>query len=295
VVRIKFKGNFLSIEDSLFHIKKTLNLNGNLVSLDIPQVIGILNVTPDSFYEESRVEKEWDIVTKAEKMISEGALILDVGAYSTRPGAKNISEEDELNRALPAIELILKAFPGTQISIDTFRSGVAKAAVEAGACMVNDISGGALDNKMFDVVADLKVPYVLMHMKGTPKTMAQFTEYKNVVKELAQYFGEKCSLLLQMGVKDIIIDPGFGFAKNKEQNYELLRNLGYLKMLKLPILAGVSRKSMIYKNLKIKPEEALNGTTALHMTALMNGASLLRVHDVKEAVETVKLFKLTYP
>jgi dihydropteroate synthase len=285
----------LSIEDSLFHTKKTLNLNGNLVSLDTPQVIGIINVTPDSFYKGSRVEKEWDIVTQAEKMLTEGALALDIGGYSSRPNAEDISIEMEIARVVPAIELILKTFPEAYLSIDTFRSEVAKAAVEAGACIINDISGGELDDQMFDTVADLNVPYILMHMKGNPQTMTGLAKYNNVTKEVAQYFGEKCSILHNKGVKDVILDPGFGFAKDKEQNYELLKNLGYLKMLNLPILAGVSRKSMIYKNLGIKAEDALNGTTALHMTALMNGASMLRVHDVKEAVETVKLFKLTYP
>ena len=263
--------------------------------LDTPQVIGILNVTPDSFYKGSRVEKEWDIVTRAEKMLSEGALMLDIGGYSSRPGAEEISTGDELSRVVPAIELILKTFPGTKISIDTFRAEVAKQAVDAGACMINDISGGELDDQMFDTVAKLNVPYILMHMRGNPNTMTGLTNYESVIKEVAQYFGKKCRQLLEKDVKDIILDPGFGFSKTKEQNYDLLRNLGYFKMLNLPILAGISRKSMIYKNLEIKADEALNGTTALHMTALMNGASLLRVHDVKQAVETVKLFKLTYP
>lgn len=288
-------GNFLSIEDSLFHTKKTLNLNGNLVSLDPPQVMGILNITPDSFYNGSRVESASDIITQAEHMLSAGAMALDIGGYSSRPGASAVSQEEEISRVIPAIKLILKTFPEANLSIDTFRAEVAKAAVEAGACIINDISGGDLDEQMFDTVAKLNVPYILMHMKGTPRTMSTLTNYDNIVKEVAQYFGKKCGVLHKIGVKDIILDPGFGFAKNHEQNYELLKNLGYLKMLNLPILAGISRKSMIYKNLGLKPEAALNGTTALHMTALMNGASMLRVHDVKEAIETVKLFKLTYP
>ncbi len=285
----------MSIEDSLFHTKKTLNLNGNLVSLGTPQVIGILNVTPDSFFKDSRVENEQNILSQAKKMLDAGAIALDIGGYSSRPNAEDISIETEIARVVPAIELILKSFPDAYLSIDTFRSEVAKAAVKAGACIINDISGGQLDNQMFDTVAGLNVPYILMHMKGNPQTMISLANYKNVTKEVAQYFGEKCRILFNKGVKDIILDPGFGFAKGKEQNYELLKNLSYLKMLNLPIMAGISRKSMIYKNLDIQPEDALNGTTALHMTGLMNGASLLRVHDVKEAAETVKLFKLTYP
>lgn len=288
-------GNFLSIEDSLFRTKKTLNLNGNLVSLDRPQVMGILNITPDSFYKGSRVEQASDILKQAESMLTEGAMVLDIGGYSSRPGALEISQEEELSRVIPAIALVLKTFPEAFISIDTFRAEVAKAAIETGACMINDISGGGLDEEMFNTVAKFNVPYILMHMQGNPKTMSTLTNYDDIAMDVAKYFGEKCSRLHEMGVKDIILDPGFGFAKNLKQNYDLLKNLGYLKMLNLPILAGISRKSMIYKSLDLKPEDALNGTTALHMTALMNGASMLRVHDVKEAIETVKLFKLTYP
>ena len=265
------------------------------MSLDRPLVMGILNITPDSFFAGSRVENEKGILINAEEMLSHGAKILDIGGYSSRPGAEDISIEEELSRVIPAIESILKRFPDTYISVDTFRSTVARAAVEAGASLINDISGGNLDEQMFSTVAALNVPYILMHMRGTPQTMLSETNYNNIIGEIARYFGSKCNALTALGVKDVIIDPGFGFAKTREQNYELLRNLAYFKALKLPILAGISRKSMIYKSLEISSEEALNGTTALNMIALMNGASILRVHDVKEAVETVKLFKLTYP
>ncbi len=257
--------------------------------------MGILNVTPDSFFEGSRLANEKAILTTAENMLSDGALILDIGGYSSRPGSLEVTAAEELSRVIPAIKLIKKEFPKAYLSIDTFRSQVAEAAVDSGACMVNDISGGALDSDMFDAISRLGVPYILMHMKGSPQTMTSETHYDNMITEMAQYFVEKYQVLKGLGVRDVILDPGFGFAKTRDQNYELLRNLGYFKTLKLPILAGISRKSMIYKKLEISPEEALNGTTAVHMIALMNGASLLRVHDVKEAVETVKLFKLTYP
>ena len=285
----------MSIEDSLFHTKKTLNLKGNLVSLEVPAVMGILNVTPDSFYQPSRINREKELLTKAEQMLTEGATLLDIGGYSSRPGSTEVSVEDELSRVIPAIQAILKVFPEAYLSIDTFRARVAKAAFDAGACMINDISGGSLDEAMFDTVGDLDIPYILMHMKGSPHNMTEKTSYTNLIKDIVLYFSEKCHQLQEKGVKDIIIDPGFGFAKTADQNYELLRNLGYFKALRLPILAGVSRKSMIYRKLEISPEEALNGTTALHIMALINGSSLLRVHDVKEAVEAVKLFKLTYP
>lgn len=264
---------------------------GNLVSLDTPKVMGILNVTPDSFYQGSRTSALEDIVTKAGQMLEEGAFILDIGGYSTRPGADDISIETELERVLPAIEAIHKAFPDAYISIDTFRSGVAKAAVAVGASLVNDVSGGNLDDQMFKTVAALKVPYILMHMRGTPGTMKELTNYDHLLNDIASELSAKCSTLKSLGVADIIIDPGFGFAKTIEQNYDILRNLGYFKRLKLPILAGLSRKSMIYKRLDSTAQEALNGTTALNMAALINGASILRVHDVKEASETIKLYQ----
>lgn len=281
----------MKAKDNLFSVKSTLNLRGNLVSLDTPKVMGILNVTPDSFYEGSRTSALDDIVTKADQMLKEGAFILDVGGYSTRPGADNISTQIELERVIPAITAISQAFPEAYISIDTFRSDVARAAVEAGASLVNDVSGGNLDDQMFKTVALLKVPYVLMHMRGTPETMKTLTDYNHLLNDIAAELSAKCSVLKSLGVADIIIDPGFGFAKTIEQNYDILRNLGYFKRLKLPVLAGLSRKSMIYKTLDGTAQEALNGTTALNMAALMNGASILRVHDVKEATETIKLYQ----
>lgn len=281
----------MKAKDNLFSVKSTLNLRGNLVSLDTPKVMGILNVTPDSFYEGSRTTSLADIIVKAGQMLKEGAFILDIGGYSTRPGADAISIETELERVIPAIEAIHKTFPDAYISIDTFRSGVAKAAVAAGASLVNDVSGGNLDDQMFETVAALKVPYILMHMRGTPETMKTLTDYDHLLNDIAAELSIKCSILKNLGVADIIIDPGFGFAKTIEQNYDILRNLGYFKRLKLPILAGLSRKSMIYKRLDNTAQEALNGTTALNMAALMNGASIFRVHDVKEAAETIKLYQ----
>ena len=268
-----------------------MNINGNLVSLDEPQVMGILNVTPDSFYAESRVNQETAILKRAEKMIEEGAFILDIGGYSTRPGAEDISTEEETRRVVQAIALIRSKFPETLISIDTFRSAVAKAAVESGANIINDVSGGTIDNQMFKLVAESKVPYILMHMRGTPQTMKNLNQYDNLLIDIGKELADKCQQLKSLGVADIIIDPGFGFAKSIAQNYELLRNLGYFKRLGFPILAGLSRKSMIYKTLNTEAEYALNGTTALNMVALQQGASILRVHDVKEARETITLFK----
>lgn len=268
-----------------------MNINGNLVSLDEPQVMGILNITPDSFYSGSRVNQETAIIKRAEEMVAEGAFILDIGGYSTRPGAEDISEAEEIKRVTEAIQLIRASFPDTLISIDTFRAVVAREAVNCGANIINDVSGGNLDENMFATVADLQVPYVLMHMRGTPQTMKTLNQYDNLLVDIGKELAEKCDRLKQIGVSDLIIDPGFGFAKSIAQNYELLRNLGYLLRLGYPLLAGISRKSLIYKTLEIEPEEALNGTTALNMVALQNGASLLRVHDVKEAMETIKLYK----
>lgn len=281
----------MNAKDKLFEVKSTLNINGNLVSLDEPQVMGILNITPDSFYADSRVNQETAILKKAEQMVEEGALILDIGGYSTRPGAEDISPEEESKRVTQAISLIRSKFPDVLISVDTFRSSVAKAAVESGANIINDVSGGILDTTMFETVAQLKVPYILMHMRGTPQTMKDLNQYDNLLVDIGKELAEKCNQLKSLGVADIIIDPGFGFAKSIAQNYELLRNLGYFIRLGYPLLAGLSRKSMIYKTLHIEPSEALNGTTALNMVALQNGASILRVHDVKEANETIKLYK----
>ncbi|MGW8121274.1 dihydropteroate synthase [Roseivirga echinicomitans] len=285
----------MKAKDKIFKVKKTLNLRGNLVSLDTPAVMGILNITPDSFYTLGRQRTEKEILSTAESMLSEGALILDIGGYSSRPNAEDISAEIETERISKAIALIIKEFPTAYISIDTFRSSVANAAVDQGACIINDISGGTLDKAMFETVAKLNVPYIMMHMKGTPQNMVQQTEYGNLLKEITLFFSERVEKLRLMGVKDIILDPGFGFAKTAKQSYEILQNLNYFKGLGLPLLAGLSRKSMVYKTLDTTAEEALNGTTALNMAALINGASLLRVHDVKAAVETVKLYKAIYP
>jgi len=285
----------LNAKDKLFEVKSTLNINGNLVSLEEPQVMGILNITPDSFYSGSRVNQETAIIKRAEQMVTEGAFILDIGGYSTRPGAEEISETEEIKRVTEAIELIRPSFPEILISVDTFRAKVASEAINSGANIINDVSGGNLDAQMFETVAALKVPYILMHMRGTPQTMKTLNQYDNLLVDIGNELAEKCNRLKQLGVADIIIDPGFGFAKSIAQNYELLRNLGYLLRLGYPILAGISRKSLIYKTLGIEPEEALNGTTALNMVALQNGASLLRVHDVKEAMETIKLYKALNP
>jgi dihydropteroate synthase len=270
-------------------VARTLNIKGKLVDLGTPVVMGILNITPDSFFEGSRFNTELEILTQTEKMLSEGATFIDVGGYSSRPGAEDISVDEECSRVSKAISAICKEFPQTIISIDTFRSEVARQAVQEGAAIINDISAGELDRKMFETVAALNVPYIAMHMRGNPQTMKELTSYTNLVKEVMAYFIDKISHLKALGVNDIIIDPGFGFAKTIDQNFELLTHLDYLKNLERPILAGLSRKSMIWKTLGITAEGALNGTTALNMTALLKGASILRVHDVKEAVEVIKL------
>ena len=259
------------------------------MDLSTPKVMGIINVTPDSFYSGSQKESVADALHQAEKMISEGAHILDIGGYSTRPGAADISVDEEIKRVCDPIEAISKRFPGIPISIDTFRADVAEVAIGSGARIVNDISAGLLDEQMLETVGKLKVPYIAMHMRGTPQTMKELTNYDDLLKEVMQYFSERIAKCKEAGIKDIIVDPGFGFAKTIEQNYYLLNNVDYLKQLGLPLLIGVSRKSMIYKVLNIEPEAALNGTTVLNTLALLKGASILRVHDVKEAVEAVKL------
>ncbi|MEL6561292.1 MAG: dihydropteroate synthase [Bacteroidota bacterium] len=272
-------------------IKKSLNVSGKLISLETPVVMGILNITPDSFYQNSRYQSIKEVLKESEKMLIEGADILDIGGYSSRPGAHEVTIEEEISRVIPVVEAVTENFHNAIISVDTFRSEVANVALEAGAHIINDISGGRADAKMYDLIAKWACPYIVMHMKGTPQTMMQMTNYEDLLKEIITYFSEIAYLLRARGVKDIIIDPGFGFAKNMEQNYNLLQNLSHLQVLGLPILAGISRKSMIYKKLGITSQEALNGTTVLNSFALMNGASILRVHDVKEAVETVRLFK----
>lgn len=269
-----------------------INCLGNLMDLTKPKVMGILNVTPNSFYDGGKYQHEKEILNRVETMLAEGADFIDIGAYSSKPNAELVTEQEEMQRLLPVVDAVLQAFPSTIISVDTFRSGVAKTAIEHGAAMVNDISAGSLDEKMMETVAQLQVPYIMMHMKGTPQTMMQQVEYEDIVKEMLLYFSEKVAKARQLGIHDLIVDPGFGFAKTTEQNYEVLQKLQLFQVLELPILAGVSRKSMIYKPLESSPDHALNGTTALNMIALTKGASILRVHDVKEAVECVKLFSL---
>ena len=269
----------------------TINCKGQLIDLSSPKVMGILNITPDSFYDGGAFKNEKDILKQVEKMLNEGATFIDVGAYSSRPNADHVSETDELKRILPIVNLILKEFPKTLLSIDTFRSEVAKQCVEIGACMINDISAGKLDKNMLQTIADLKVPYIMMHTRGTPQNMQQQTQYDNLIKDILFYFSERIAAARELGIVDMIIDPGFGFAKTLEQNFEVLSQLELFKMLNKPILAGMSRKSMIYKTLETSAKEALNGTTVLNTVALQKGASILRVHDVKEAVETIKLIE----
>ena len=278
--------------ESIYKINKTILIKGKLIDLSEPKVMGILNITPDSFFDGGKFIEETQILKQIEKMLMEGATFIDIGGCSSRPGAKDISEEEEKSRVLPAIEAALKNFPHCIISVDTVRSSIAKLAVQAGAGLINDISGGSLDKKMPEAVASLHVPYILMHMQGTPLTMATMTNYENLLKEMIDYFNQRIQAFHSLGIKDIIIDPGFGFAKTIDQNFELLRKLDYLKILEKPMLVGLSRKSPIWKTLSIKPEEALNGTTALNTVALLKGASILRVHDVKEAMEVVKLIKV---
>ena len=255
--------------------------------------MGILNITPDSFYAHSRVGTEDDVLRRAEQQVREGAFFLDIGGYSSRPDAEDIDEEAELQRVVPAIEAVSREFPEVYISVDTFRARVAREAVGAGAHVINDISGGQLDEAMFDTVAGLGVPYILMHMRGTPQSMKNLTEYENLLTELGFYFQDRVKQLRALGVKDIILDPGFGFAKTVAQNFEILRNLHYFIGIGEPILVGVSRKSMVWRTLDISPEEALNGTTVLNTLAVQQGASILRVHDVRQAIETITLVKQT--
>ena len=279
-------------KDTFFQVKKTLNVGGKIIDLTEPKVMGILNITPDSFFSGSRLQTEKEILLQAEKMLHEGADFLDLGAYSSRVGAIDISPEEEEKRLIPAVKSIAKTFPNALLSIDTFRAHIAEKAIENGAHIINDISGGNLDLQMFKMAGKLKVPYILMHMKGTPQTMADLNQYENMIQEISFYFSEKIEMLKAAGVKDIILDPGFGFAKNIQQNFELLKQLENFRFLGFPVLTGISRKSMIWKSLHISPEQALNGTTVLNTIALANGASILRVHDVKEAKECIQLISL---
>lgn len=268
----------------------TINCKGQLIDLSSPKVMGILNITPDSFFDGGKYNDETAILNQVETMLKDGATFIDIGGYSSRPGAADVSLDEELHRVVPIIELILKHFSETTLSIDTFRSKVASESIKVGAAVINDISAGKLDDAMLATVGKLGVPYIMMHMKGNPKTMQQLTNYAELVNEVISYFAERINAAHKEKINDIIIDPGFGFAKTITQNYELLNHLGLLQMLDKPILTGISRKSMIYKTLNTTSENALNGTTALHMVALQNGASILRVHDVKEAMECVTLF-----
>lgn len=259
------------------------------MDLAIPKVMGILNVTPDSFYDGGKFRDEQSIVEQVEKMLAEGADFIDVGGYSSRPGADEISEDEELARVIPVVKVLLKEFPSIILSVDTFRAAVAKAAIDCGAALVNDISAGELDKAMIKTVAALQVPYIAMHMQGTPGTMTQFTHYENLIKEIIDYFHHKIFQLQSAGVKDVIIDPGFGFAKTVDQNFELLNRLDQLLLFERPLMIGLSRKSMIWRTLNSDPSSALNGTTVLNTIAMMKGASILRVHDVKEAREIIQL------
>tara|TARA_B100000482_G_scaffold114140_1_gene82474 strand:- start:1129 stop:1953 length:825 start_codon:yes stop_codon:yes gene_type:complete len=269
----------------------TIKIKGELINFSVPKIMGILNVTPDSFYDGGKYNSEKKILDQVEKMISSGADIIDVGGYSSRPGAKEISIENELSRVIPIIQLISKRFPNIIISIDTFRSKVANQAVNSGAHMINDISGGNLDSNMFKTVSKLDVPYILMHMRGSPKNMMSNTNYDDILNEIKNYFSERISKAKLDGVNNIIIDPGFGFSKTKEQNYKLMNRLEFFKEFKTPIVVGISRKSMIYKTLDTTPDKALNGSTILHTISLLKGANILRTHDVLEAVECVKIIR----
>ena len=269
----------------------TINCNGKLIDLESPKIMGILNVTPDSFYDGGSYSDETSILRQTEAMLKQGATFIDVGAYSSRPGADDISEEEELQRIEPVIALLRKNFPNSLISVDTFRSGIAKKCLEAGATMINDISGGDLDPEMFSIIAEFNVPFIMMHMRGTPQNMMEKTHYDNLINEIRLVFSEKIDKARKLKINDIIIDPGFGFSKTLSQNFQLLKYLDLLNTFEAPVLVGLSRKSMIYKTLDTDAEHALNGTTALNMFALNKGANILRVHDVEQAVECVKLYE----
>jgi len=283
----------LSIHKS-FPSKRSIEINGRLIHLDTPKVMGIINFTPDSFYDGGHLKSDRDILAIAEKHLSEGATFLDVGCYSSRPEAEDVSAEDEKSRLARSLSVISKEFSAAIISVDTFRAAVAREGLDAGATMVNDISGGNLDPEMFNLIEERHVPYIMMHMRGTPQTMRGMNSYEDLIGEICCYFAAKVRLLHARGVKDIILDPGFGFAKNATQGFELLRKVSFLQSFGLPVLAGISRKSMVYKTLEINVSEALNGTTALHMIALQGGVSILRVHDTKQAIEAIELYRRVY-
>lgn len=270
----------------------TINCKGQLIDLSKPKIMGILNVTPDSFYDGGKFNSDKNILLQVEKMLINGATFIDLGGQSSKPNANTITIDEELKRVVWVVDLILKNFPETILSIDTFNSKVAQTCVENGAAIINDISAGSLDDKMFETVAKLQVPYIMMHMRGNPKTMQKLTHYNDLVKDILFYFSEKIAIARNFGINDLIVDPGFGFAKTIEQNFELLSKLELFQMLELPILVGISRKGMIYKTLETDAENALNGTSVLNTIALTKGANILRVHDVKEAVECAKLFEM---
>lgn len=281
----------MSVEDSYFHSIHSMKVHDKLYTFETPMVMGILNCTPDSFYKNSRFQEDKAILKAAEQHISDGASIVDIGGYSTRPGAINIDLTTEIERTAHAVALIRNEFPEILISIDTFRSEVARIALAEGASMINDISGGEIDPEIWQIASKNNCPYILMHMRGTPQTMQENTTYSNLFKEIAGYFSRKIEQLKQLGVNDVILDPGFGFSKTTDQNFQLLNRLEDFHFLRKPLLVGISRKSMIYKTLEIEAEQALNGTTVLNTLALIKGAKILRVHDVKEAKQVVELMK----
>lgn len=269
----------------------TINCKGTLIDLSIPRVMGILNITPDSFYDGGKYKSDADFLNQTEKMLTDGATFIDVGAASSKPSAQIVSEEQELQRITPVITAILKYFPNILLSIDTYRSQVARSSIENGAAIINDISAGALDANMMQTVAKLNVPYIIMHMRGTPQTMQSLTDYENIIHDILFYFSQKLHEARSLGIVDLIVDPGFGFAKTTAQNFEILKYFELFQNLEVPILAGISRKSMIYKTLQTEASQALNGTTVLNTVAATKGASILRVHDVKEAVECLQLLR----
>jgi dihydropteroate synthase len=269
----------------------TINCKGKLIDLSRPKVMGILNLTPNSFFDGDKYADENTVLQQVEKMLNEGATFIDVGAYSSKPNAAYVSEEEEIRRLVPVVELLLSEFPEIIISVDTFRSQVAEKAIDTGATIINDISAGNLDEGMLETVAKLQVPYIMMHMKGTPNTMQSLTHYEDILKEMMFYFAQKINQARSLGINDLIVDPGYGFAKTTEQNFEVLQKSELFQHLNVPILSGVSRKSMIYKTLNVNAQEALNGTTVLNTLALTRGTHILRVHDVKEAMEAITLFE----
>jgi len=276
----------------IIQVKKTIKIRNTLIDLSTKKIMGILNITPDSFYQGSRVQMIDEVLKKTDQFLKEGADFIDIGGYSSRPGAKEISLDTELQRIIEPINQVHANFPEAIISIDTFRPEVASKAIEAGASMINDITAGGINEKMFEIVASYDVPYIIMHMKESPKTMQLNPQYEDVVMEVVRFFSAKIEKLKKLGISDIIIDPGFGFGKTSTHNFQLLKNLGELKLLNIPVMVGLSRKSMVYKTLNISPDEALNGTTALNTIALLNGADVLRVHDAKEAKQVIELVDL---